>query len=60
VPAKTGLAAAAAFFARYRALTAGGFYTTPVGVRDLKYVGNVATATFEGPTKEVLERLGLA
>ena len=59
-PAKPGLADAAAFFERYRALTAGGFYTTPVGTRDLKYVGNVATATFEGPTKEVLERLGLA
>ena len=47
-------------FARYRALTAGGFYTTPVGVKDLKYVGNVATATFEGPTQDVLKRLGLA
>ncbi|HEV8334587.1 MAG TPA: gluconate 2-dehydrogenase subunit 3 family protein [Steroidobacteraceae bacterium] len=47
------------FFERYRALTAGGFYTTPIGTRDLKYVGNVATATFEGPTKEVLEKLGL-
>jgi Gluconate 2-dehydrogenase subunit 3 len=59
-PVKPGLDDAAAFFARYRALTAGGFYTTPVGTRDLKFVGNVATATFEGPTKEVLERLGLA
>jgi hypothetical protein len=49
-----------AFFERYRALTAGGFYTTPVGVRDLKYVGNVAMATFEGPTQDVLKRLGLA
>jgi len=58
-PAKPDLATAAAFFKRYRALTAGGFYTTPVGVRDLKYVGNVAMATFEGPPKEVLERLGL-
>jgi len=48
------------FFERYRALTAGGFYTTPVGVKDLKYVGNVAMATFEGPTQEVLKRLGLA
>ena len=48
------------FFERYRALTAGGFYTTPVGVKDLKYVGNVATATFEGPTQDVLKRLGLA
>lgn len=58
-PAKPALADATAFFVRYRALTAGGFYTTPVGVRDLKYVGNVAMQTFEGPTKEVLEKLGL-
>jgi hypothetical protein len=58
-PPKPALADAAAFFARYRALTAGGFYTTPVGTRDLKFVGNVATATFEGPTQEVLKRLGL-
>ena len=48
------------FFIRYRALTAGGFYTTQVGTRDLKFVGNVATATFEGPTPEVLRKLGLA
>jgi hypothetical protein len=48
------------FFDRYRALTAGGFYTTPVGVRDLKYVGNVAMTTFDGPTPDVLKRLGLA
>jgi hypothetical protein len=47
-------------FMRYRALTAGGFYTTPVGVKDLKYVGNVAMASFEGPTPEILKRLGLA
>jgi hypothetical protein len=48
------------FFVRYRALTAGGFYTTPVGMRDLKYVGNVAMTSFEGPTPEILKRLGLA
>jgi len=48
------------YFIRYRALTAGGFYTTPIGTRDLKFVGNVATATFEGPTPEVLRKLGLA
>jgi hypothetical protein len=47
-------------FIRYRALTAGGFYTTPVGFRDLKYVGNVPMAAFEGPTPEILKRLGLA
>ena len=48
------------FFVRYRALTAGGFYTTPVGWKDLKYVGNVAMETFEGPTPDVLKKLGLA
>ena len=48
------------FFIRYRALTAGGFYTTPVGMKDLKYVGNVAMTSFDGPTPEILKRLGLA
>ncbi|HEY5758932.1 MAG TPA: gluconate 2-dehydrogenase subunit 3 family protein [Steroidobacter sp.] len=50
---------AAKFFARYRALTAGGYYTTPVGMKDLRYVGNVAMTTFEGPPPELLKRLGL-
>ncbi len=49
-----------AFFIRYRGLTAGGFYTTPVGMKDLKYVGNVAMPAFEGATPEILKRLGLA
>jgi len=48
------------YFVRYRALTAGGFYTTPVGVKDLKYVGNVAMQSFDGPTPEILKKLGLA
>jgi hypothetical protein len=47
------------FFSRYRALTAGGFYTTPIGMRDLKYVGNVPLTSFDGPPPEVLKRLGL-
>jgi hypothetical protein len=50
---------AAKFFVRYRSLTAGGYYTTPVGMKDLRYVGNVAMTTFEGPPPEVLKRLGL-
>lgn len=53
-------ARAATFFSRYRALTAGGYYTTPVGMKDLRYVGNVAMTTFEGPPPEVLKKLGLA
>jgi hypothetical protein len=50
---------AAKFFARYRSLTAGGYYTTPVGMKDLRYVGNVAMTTFDGPPVEVLKKLGL-
>lgn len=58
--APAALAEAAAFFARYRDLTAAGFYTSPAGRKDLQYVGNVALATFEGPPPEVLRAAGLA
>lgn len=50
---------AAKFFARYRDLTAGGFYTTPEGRKDLQYVGNVPLARFDGPPAEVLRKAGL-
>lgn len=53
-------ARAAAFFARYRDLTAGGFYTTPQGAKDLRFVGNVASASFDGPPPEVLKIVGVA
>ena len=51
---------AAKFFARYRDLTAGGFYTTPAGRKDLRYVGNVPLPRFDGPPIEVLKKVGLA
>jgi hypothetical protein len=57
--AKPGLAMAANFFARFRDLTAGGFYSTPEGMKDIGYVGNTPLIEFKGPPKEVLERLGL-
>jgi hypothetical protein len=50
----------AKFFARFRDLTAGGFYTTPQGMKDIGYVGNMPLATFDGPPPEVLQKLGLA
>jgi len=50
---------AALFFARFRDLTAGGFYTTPAGTRDLGYVGNLPLTTFDGPPPEVLSHVGL-
>lgn len=47
------------FFYRLRNLVAGGYYTTPEGMRDIGYRGNVAMAEWNGPPPEVLERLGL-
>ena len=50
---------AARFFARYRDLTAAGFYSTPVGRKDLGYIGNVPLTKFEGPPRELLRKLKL-
>lgn len=56
---KPVFAKAARFFARFRDLTAGGFYTTPVGMKDIGYVGNVPLASFDGPPAEALKKAGL-
>jgi Gluconate 2-dehydrogenase subunit 3 len=52
-------AAAAKFFSRYRDLTAGGYYSSPEGRKDLQYIGNVPLAKFSGPPPEVLRKVGL-
>ena len=57
--AKAEFREAAKFFATFRDLTAGGFYTTPAGSKDIRYVGNVALERFDGPPAEVLRRVGL-
>jgi hypothetical protein len=58
--AKPAFAAAAKFFAKFRDLTAGGFYTTPIGMKDIGYVGNVPLERFDGPPIEALKKAGLA
>jgi hypothetical protein len=50
---------AAKFFARFRDLTAGGFYSTPIGMKDIGYIGNVPRSGFPGPPLALLEELGL-
>lgn len=50
----------ASFFKRFRDLTAGGYYTTPEGMKAIGYVGNVPSATFDGPPLEALKHVGLA
>lgn len=51
---------ASSFFSKFRTLTAGGFYTTLEGWKDIGYVGNVPLTEFPGPPPEVLKHLGLA
>jgi len=58
--AKSKFTAAAQFFGKFRNLTAGGFYTTPQGWKDLEFIGNVALTSFDGPPPEVLKHLKLA
>lgn len=58
--AKPEFRAGARFFQRFRDLAAGGYFTTPEGMKDLGYTGNYAMEAFTGPPPEVLRRLGLA
>ncbi|HTH48229.1 MAG TPA: gluconate 2-dehydrogenase subunit 3 family protein [Candidatus Limnocylindria bacterium] len=51
--------AGAQFFAVFRNLTSSGFYTTPAGMKDIGFVGNMALTRFPDAPKEVLEKLGL-
>jgi gluconate 2-dehydrogenase gamma chain len=37
-----------AFFAKLRSMTCDGFYTSKIGIEDLKYIGNTALASFPG------------
>jgi hypothetical protein len=37
----------------------GGFYSTPEGMKDIQYLGNVPLAKFDGPPPEVVAYLKL-
>ncbi len=58
--ARPEFATAARFFKRFRDLTAGGFYTTPDGMKDVGFVGNIPSVTFDGPPLKVLQIVGVA
>lgn len=45
------------FFNRMRNLTASGFYTTPIGIKDMGYVGNTPNR-WDGVPKDVLAKYG--
>lgn len=56
--AKPEMQAGVAFFNRMRSLTASGFYTTEMGVKDIGYVGNVANE-WPGIPTDVLKQYGM-
>ena len=60
-PAKTrpDVSQGAAFFNSFRDLTASGFWSSKIGIDDLKYMGNVANPAWDGCPPEALKKLGL-
>jgi len=57
--AKPELSHGVAFFTRMRDMTAAGFFSSKMGVQDLRYIGNMPMAKWEGCPPNVLEKLGL-
>lgn len=56
--AKPEMQAGVSFFNRMRSLTASGFYTTEMGVKDIGYVGNVPNQ-WPGVPADVLKQYGM-
>jgi hypothetical protein len=56
----SGMQDSARFFARFRDLAMGGFYSTPQGFKDIQYLGNIPLTRFDGPPPEVLAYLKLS
>ena len=57
--AKPEHASGVAFFNSFRDLTASGFWSSKMGVDDLKYVGNTMVPEWKGCPEEALKKLGL-
>jgi gluconate 2-dehydrogenase gamma chain len=57
--AKPEVAAGVAFFNSFRDLTASGFFSSKIGVQDLRYMGNTFVPKFTGCPEPVLKKLGL-
>jgi gluconate 2-dehydrogenase subunit 3-like protein len=57
--AKPELSHGVAFFNRMRDMTAAGFFSSKMGVQDLRYMGNVPQAKWSGCPPEALKKLGV-
>lgn len=51
---------AAKFFTEFRNLTATGYWSSKVGVEDLRYIGNTAVAHWDGCPEPQLKKLGVS
>ena len=58
--AKPEFAHGVAFFNNFRDLTASGFWTTRMGIDDLRYMGNRSVARWNGCPPEALKKLGVS
>jgi gluconate 2-dehydrogenase gamma chain len=58
--ARPEVAQGVAFFNRFRDFTASGFFSSRVGVQDLRYLGNTAVAEWNGCPPEALQKLGVS
>ena len=56
---KPGLSHGQTFFRSFRDLTASGFWTSKMGIKDLGYIGNTVVPEWTGCPAEALTQLGL-
>lgn len=57
--AEARFAAGVSFFNRFRDLTASGFFSSQIGVADLRYLGNQFVLEWQGCPPEALAKLGV-
>jgi gluconate 2-dehydrogenase gamma chain len=58
--APAGMADGVSFFNRFRDLTSSGFWSSEMGVKDLRYMGNVFAPNWDGCPPEALRKLGVS
>ena len=58
--APAGMDDGVSFFNRFRDLTATGFWSSEMGVKDLRYIGNVFNPNWNGCPPEALRKLGVS
>lgn len=57
--ARPDMSHGAAFFTRFRDLTASGFFSTAAGWADVRYIGNVFNPNWDGCPPRALQKLGV-